>query len=318
MASAAIVGKSSFYKMTSTTSAVFSEVALANLGDNSHYQPSAISNWFWDENETLTIEKRLHNKLSTSQGSNKDLKFVAKTYGVTPTITYTDPGVEGSLSVAVVGVDITVTLACNVGGEEISTASEIMAAVNDDVDAAALVEAYLATGSSGAGVPAGMVQTALSGEATWAEVSSGITTKYLPAIVTFGTALEEHDEVRASGKKFPVSEVANAYGFDTGLSRDMKDATVFSSGNNREFVAGNFGGSVDVSEYFVSPGHNGDLGSKLIVVAFVDVDSTPYDLIIGFGYLSGYKTNTKQGELVDSSMTWTYTGEVAHYHTDYS
>lgn len=99
----AIVGKSSFYKQTSSSSAAFSEVALPDLGDQQHFQPAAISNWFWDENESLTVEKRLVDTLETSQGDNKDLKFVAKVYGTTPTVTYTDPGIEGSLSIGVVG-----------------------------------------------------------------------------------------------------------------------------------------------------------------------------------------------------------------------
>lgn len=314
----AIVGKSSFYKQTSSSSAAFSEVALPDLGDQQHFQPAAISNWFWDENESLTVEKRLVDTLETSQGDNKDLKFVAKVYGTTPTVTYTDPGIEGSLSIGVVGNDITVTLACNVGGEEISTASEIMAAINADVDASALLEAYLKTGSDGSGVPAGMVQTALSGAADWATVSSGITVSYLPAIVAFDTALNEYDSVRASGKKFPVSEVANSYSFDSGLDRDMKEATVYSSGGNREYKPGNLGGTVNVSEYFVSPGHSEDLGSKLIVVAWADVDSAPYDLIIGHGYLQNYSTTCKEGDLVDSAMQWTYTGGAETYHCDYS
>jgi len=320
MTSAAIVGKSSFYMQTAAASGAFSQVALVDLGDQKHWQPAAVSNWFWDEDSALTVDKRLVAVLETAQGSHKDLKFVAKAYATVPTVTYTDPGAQGDLAVSVVGNDITVTLECDEFDEEVSTASEIMAAINVHPAASALLKAYLKTGSDGSGIVGAMVQTSLSGAANWAEIVAGITVEYLPAIVTLAAALNEYDEVRATGKKFTVTEAGASYDFDTSLDVDMVEATNRDSENAKEYVPGNMGGTVSVGEFFVSPGRSDDLvdGSKLIVVAFVDVDSTPYDLIVGWGYLKGYNPSSSVGAAVDSKLTWTYTGEVGIYHCDYS
>ncbi|MBY5162699.1 M14 family zinc carboxypeptidase [Salsipaludibacter albus] len=69
------------------------------------------------------------------------------------TIRYVDPGATDSpLSVAVSGDDITVSLGTNAAGAVISTAAQVVAAINASPDASALVSATTYRGSSGGGV----------------------------------------------------------------------------------------------------------------------------------------------------------------------
>lgn len=104
--------------------------------------------------------------LTTAQGSNKDLKFtslVLGTGGNSITIAYVVSGTNTPLDVTVVSAAITVQIATNGSGVATSTASEILTAVNTDVNANVLVLTSLATGSTGVGVPAAMAATNLAG-----------------------------------------------------------------------------------------------------------------------------------------------------------
>lgn len=103
--------------------------------------------------------------LATSQGSNKDLVFTAKTTdadhwypgeaGNAITITYAD---TGSLSVSVTGAAITINI--NAGT---TTAAQIKTAIENDADANDMVSVAYAQGQDGSGTPAAMEATNLTG-----------------------------------------------------------------------------------------------------------------------------------------------------------
>lgn len=88
--------------------------------------------------------------------ANTAIEYTADAAGIAGnliTINLVDPGSNSAtLSVAVSGSAITVNLATDVSGVVTSTAAEVIAAVNGDATAGALVTAANATGSSGAGV----------------------------------------------------------------------------------------------------------------------------------------------------------------------
>ena len=94
--------------------------------------------------------------LTTAIGPNADLVFTAGDSGVDGnaiSITYVDPAAPNSpLSVSVTGTDISVSLATDATGGPVSTASEVMAAINADPAASTLVTVTLAGGSDGSGV----------------------------------------------------------------------------------------------------------------------------------------------------------------------
>lgn len=96
--------------------------------------------------------------ISTAQGSNRDLKFTAVPLGTAGngiTVTYVDPEEnDAALDVTVDGTDITVSLATDGAGAITSTGNLVMAAINANGEAAALVTATLAAGSTGVGVVA--------------------------------------------------------------------------------------------------------------------------------------------------------------------
>jgi hypothetical protein len=76
---------------------------------------------------------------------------------------FTNPGTADSpLSVAVAEDDITVSLATNASGTVTSTAAQVVAAINADPAASALVTAYTYRGNAGAGVVAPVAFTSLS------------------------------------------------------------------------------------------------------------------------------------------------------------
>ena len=88
--------------------------------------------------------------------SGTGITFTAATAGTTGNNTrvrYTAPAEASAvLAVTVEGGDITVALAADAEGVVTSTATEVVAAINDSAEASALVVATLAEGSDGAGI----------------------------------------------------------------------------------------------------------------------------------------------------------------------
>ena len=80
------------------------------------------------------------------------------------TVTIVDPATaSAALAVSVSGTDISVSLATDGTSDEISTAAQVLAAVNAHPAASALVVASHTTGSDGTGVVAAVAETALTG-----------------------------------------------------------------------------------------------------------------------------------------------------------
>ncbi len=99
-------------------------------------------------------------------GTHNDLKYTAKvagTVGNATRITYVVAGVSTALTVAVAGNDITVNVATNAGSAAISTAAQVLAAVQASVAATAKVSVELATGNDGTGVVTALALTNLAG-----------------------------------------------------------------------------------------------------------------------------------------------------------
>jgi hypothetical protein len=101
------------------------------------------------------------------EGSDTGLTFTALakgTDGNSITITIVDPATAShALTVAVDGTDITVTLATNGSSEEISTAAEVLAAINADPDAGDLVLVTHTGASDGSGTMPAVAETSLTG-----------------------------------------------------------------------------------------------------------------------------------------------------------
>lgn len=116
-----------------------------------------------DINNSATVAVANLATYSTAQGSNKDLTFTAKTPGVIPTITYAD-GV--ALAVTVDGVDITVTL-----NSDVSTADDIIAAIQGSAAASLLVTVARKTSQNGTGTPDAFTVQSLVAAATGTDVT---------------------------------------------------------------------------------------------------------------------------------------------------
>jgi len=115
--------------------------------------------------ETLSVELRLHEFLRTAlTGTNNDLDIIARDPAVTDiTVTFTDPGgVSSTLAVAVTGHDITVTLG-RAASAIVSTAAQVLAAINAHSVAGELVRASNAAGNDGTGVVTALAETGLAG-----------------------------------------------------------------------------------------------------------------------------------------------------------
>ncbi len=104
--------------------------------------------------------------LTTAFGADNDLTFTAVDYGgeaQNVTVAYLDPGAANQpLSVSVSGNAITVSLATDAGGTITSTAADVMAALNGDASASALITTSLAS-ATGTGVVPAMAASNLTG-----------------------------------------------------------------------------------------------------------------------------------------------------------
>jgi len=96
--------------------------------------------------------------LVTDHGSNRDLCFVSKA-GVTPSIEIVVSGNDTPLSVSVVGSDVTVHSATNGSGQATSTASQIKAAIEANINASALWAVRIPPGQDGSGVTGELLHT---------------------------------------------------------------------------------------------------------------------------------------------------------------
>lgn len=99
-----------------------------------------------------------------SAGANTGITWTAVragTAGNSITVALVDPGTTSSLSVAVSGKAITVTLAYS--GGITSTAAQVKTAIESSIAASALVTPTLTSGNSGAGIVSAVAATALSG-----------------------------------------------------------------------------------------------------------------------------------------------------------
>lgn len=106
--------------------------------------------------------------LSTNlSGTHNDLTFTAAQTGDGGndlSVEYLDPAANNaSLSIATHGNEITVYLATGAGGAITSTGATVLAAINADADASALLTAALKTGNDGTGIVTAMADTNLSG-----------------------------------------------------------------------------------------------------------------------------------------------------------
>ena len=99
-------------------------------------------------------------------GDDNDLDFTSKLAGVLGDdikITYVDPaGNDAALGIVVTGESIVVNLATGPAGAITSLASEIITAIENDVDANALVGVVNKTGNDGSGVVTALIETSLA------------------------------------------------------------------------------------------------------------------------------------------------------------
>ena len=101
-------------------------------------------------------------------GSNNDLLFTAKTGGPggnSINIIYSVAGANTPLSVSVDGFVITVHVATNGGSAATSTASQVLSAIANKVDAGALVDVAYAPSNDGSGVVTALSSAPLTGGA---------------------------------------------------------------------------------------------------------------------------------------------------------
>lgn len=111
-------------------------------------------------------------------GDDNGLTFTAKTYGASGNsinIRYNDPAAnDASLTVAVAGPAITVSLATGEAGAITSTAAEVKAAIDASAAASALVSVAVMTSDSGTGDDGSGVVTAMAATSLASGVGTGI------------------------------------------------------------------------------------------------------------------------------------------------
>jgi len=156
------------------------------------------------------------------------------------------------------------------------------------------------------------IEEQAGGVGEFSEISTGFTVDYYRGLITFAVAQDPADNFQASGTKHIMEPVCHAYEFTVSPEVDMKEVTTFCSGGHKEFLPGLVGGSGEVSDYWVTPGHSGDLRSSMIAVFYINTD-TGRHRIEADGYLEGAPVNASVGEVVASKMTWRFTGAFYHW-----
>lgn len=110
-----------------------------------------------------------------SVGANNAIRWTARDPDRTPRVQLVDPGsASAALAVDADGLDVIVTLATNGSSVITSTATQVIAAVNEHDAASGLVLAANEGASSGAGVVTAAAITALSGAAAGIRLKLGI------------------------------------------------------------------------------------------------------------------------------------------------
>jgi hypothetical protein len=139
-------------------------VEVPLLGDTYVRRFPTVTDW------TFTVDaykcKGVAEYSTAMAGDNNDIRFEHSpggTVGNSYSITMVDPGGDGSLSVAVAGTDVTVTLAYS-GGKITSTANDVIALVNADGSCADIgFRAYQKAGNTGVGVVTALGKQSLTG-----------------------------------------------------------------------------------------------------------------------------------------------------------
>lgn len=121
---------------------------------------------FADRTQKLKVAHDYAALETAMTGDNNDIKLTAKddgTGGAAISLTLVDPAANSKdLAVSVVGKGISVSLATGAAGAITTTASELIAAINADEAAAALVTASLKGTDTGAGVVTALAKTSLA------------------------------------------------------------------------------------------------------------------------------------------------------------
>lgn len=142
-----------------------------------------------DRSQKLRVVRDIAALTTAMTGDNNDISLTARAEGADGahiSIKLTDPsGNNKTISVAVSGDDIEVSLATGSGGAITTTASELVAAINSSAEASAIVIASLAASNSGAGAVTALAKTQLAnGTLSGASVIDGVLLN--DADVTYG------------------------------------------------------------------------------------------------------------------------------------
>lgn len=196
--------------------------------------------------------------------ANSDFRLTANqpyTPGNSITCVLVDPSAASSpLAVSVSGSAITVSLATNSSSTIVSTANEVIAAINADPDANDLVTASLASGSTGAGVvEAKTVQTLAGGTDGFASKTIDCTNANSDFKVTANVAGEAGNDLQI---KLTVS------GNSTALSVSYDDGLIDVA------VATNSGGTATSTAAQVIAAINADYEASALVTAALVTGST--------------------------------------------
>lgn len=185
---------------------------------------------FRDEPEEYVVTPAL--------GSNRDICFVSKNHA-TNKVEIVVGAETAHLSVAVVGAKLTITSA-NTDGSATSTAAQIVAAVNADVDAFALFEARLPPGSTGAGVTGAMSEQTAANGVAFTDLALTDSGDHLTYQAAAGSRYWDPDEsltIEVDGSPvtsgFTVNRIKGSVTFETSQS----GSTITATGTRRSLLA---------------------------------------------------------------------------------
>ena len=142
---------------------------------------------------------------------------------------------------------------------------------------------------------------------TWS-AAAGYTLQYVGGVVVFGSAQSVGTQIRVtSGKYFPFSKLANGTEWDISVDMNLVDVTKFGDVWKLQLPLQK-SGSAKVNSYFVDGTFLSYLGSKMILILYVDATSTTrYET---FAYLTNESIKTVATGVIEDDLSFEISGPV--------
>lgn len=142
--------------------------------------------------------------------------------------------------------------------------------------------------------------------------TGGFTIEYAGGVVEFNTPLSGSDVVTVSGKYFTPTQCATFFNWKLDINQDTADVTTFASNGWRELLPVVKGWSVSAEGYWADGSFLSALGSRVILVLYVDYASD--DRYEGYVIIKKNSIDTPVNSVVKENVDFEGAGQL-YFHS---